>query len=128
MISPAPPHLTASPADGKEALLIDHLAAAAAGGAGRAAAARLGALDPCNACRLRGAAPGFGVHPEDRFSKSISVVTQVLATLRPIATPRAGAAKKVAQAEKLAQKCHEVGELIRIDTSGALHRLVSDRS
>src|SRR2546421_2905051 len=95
--------LPAGPADGKEALLIDHFATAAASGARRTAAARLGALARAMLAGFEARRLDLGRHPEDRiFEIDLQVVTQVLATLRSIATPPAGAAEKVAQAEKLA--------------------------
>src|SRR5438552_797132 len=96
--------LPAGSPDGEKALLIDDLAAAAAGGTGRAAAARLGALALAMLAGFESRGLDLGRHPEDGILKiDFQVVAQVFAPLRSVAPPPATAAEQVSQTEELAQ-------------------------
>ena len=119
--------LPARAADGKNALLIENLAAAAAGGTHRRAGSGLGATAFAVPAGFQPRRLNLGRQPEyGVFEVDLQVVTQILAALRTVAPPSPRlSAKQVAEAEELAQDVAEIGELIGIESAaGSLHCLM----
>src|SRR5437016_361419 len=104
--------------DGKEALLIEDLAAAVAGGAGARVAARFGARSAASAAGFHARNLDFRGQAEHGFLEAdFEIVADVFASLRAAAAAPATAAKQVSKAEKVAQDVTEIAESLGIETA-----------
>src|ERR1017187_8814992 len=113
-------------ANRQEALLVEHFAAAVAGGAVARPAARFAAPALAALAALHARHLDFRAHAEHGVLKAqFQIVAHVLAALRARAlASAAGIAEKVAEAEEIAQDVAEIGEGFRIvagRAAGALH-------
>src|SRR6266536_5936334 len=108
----------ASAADGKEALLIEDLAAAVAGGASARKGAWFGARSAAAAAGFHARNLEFRGQAEHGFLEAdFEIVADVFAPLRAAAAPSATAAKQVSKAEKVAQDVTEIAEGLGIKTA-----------
>ena len=131
MIWPAAVAGAAGAADREEALLVEDLAAAVAGGAGGRAAARLAAAALAALAALHARHLDLGAHAEHRvFEADLQVVADVFAALRARApAPPPPPAEQVAEAEEIAQDVAEIGERFGVEAAGrrrALHARVAE--
>src|SRR5579871_517485 len=116
---------TAGAADGEEALLINHLAAAVAGWTTGRFAARFGSGSGALGAALHAGYLDLGSQTVDGlFEAEFQVVADVLAALRASAPAAAssGPAEEVAEAEEITQNIAEIGESLGVESrlSGAL--------
>src|SRR5208283_3746590 len=107
-------------ANAEEALLVEHLAAAVAGGAGGRPAAGLRARSMAPAAGLHPRHLDIGAHAEQRlFERNFQIVAHVLAALRARPPAASARAKHVAEAEEVAQDVAEIGKRVGIETAAA---------